>query len=389
MREPLRLYVRLSLLMFLLYAPLGAFWPLFTLRLKNLGFSPLEIALASAVQAVGSLFAPLFAGQLADRWLSADRCLAIFSILMAGLVWLMAECTAPAELALVGLAFWLLMASAMPLGNTILFAQVHGSDRHFSSVRLWGTVGWMVLVWVVSAAQSYPSIGLEDIFRFAAGAAVVLGCYALTLPRTPPRQHVSTALAPLAALRLLHRRDFAIYFACTFVLFLTVPFATQYTVLLLEALGVSNTWKGPALTIAQVTEVLSLLGLPWMLRRMGQRRVMILGAGAWASSLMAMTIGSPLGLVISGLACNGLFISGFVVAGQVFVNSHAAPDIRASAQALISFTAGAGSLLGYGVSGAVAQLASGAFRPTFAVAALLALSATFVLGVWFHPEPPP
>jgi MFS family permease len=387
--------------MFLVYAPIGAFWPLFSLRLKKLGFTPLEIALASAVQAVGSLFAPLFAGQFADRWLPAERCLALFSFLSAALLWVMAGCTSPAELALVGLAFWLLMAPMMPLANTISFTHLAAPEDEFGSVRLWGTAGWVVLVWIGAYAlwepawllalmervrPENPRIGLDEMFRLAAGAAVVLGCYALTLPRTPPRHHAPAMFAPLAALRLLRRRDFALYFACILVLFLTVPFASQNTVLLLDELGISNAWKGPALTIAQVTEVLSLLVLPRLMAWLGQRRIMILGGAAWVASLIVLTIGSPAALVIGSLAFNGLFITGFIVAGQVFVNSQAAPDIRASAQALISFTAGVGMLAGYAISGAVAHLAHGAFRPTFAVAALLALLTMIVFTARFHPE---
>src|SRR5947209_7285698 len=153
-REPVRLYLRLSLLMFLAYAPVGAFWPLFSLRLKKLGFSPLEIALASATQAIGALFAPLLAGQVADRWLSAERCLALFSFLVAGLLWQMAVCTSPAGLFLVGLGFWLLMVPIMTLGNTIIFAHMPIPERQFGSVRLWGTIGWVALVWIGAYALS-------------------------------------------------------------------------------------------------------------------------------------------------------------------------------------------------------------------------------------------
>lgn len=401
LREPVHLYCRLSLLMFLVYAPVGAFWPLFSLRLKKLGFTPLEIALASAAQAAGALFAPLLAGQLADRWMSAERCLALFSFLVAGLLWLMAVCVSPAALACVGLAFWLLMVPIMTLGNTISFSHLSIPERQFGGVRLWGTVGWVALVWVGAYAlwepgwltvllehlrPENPSIGLDDMFRLAAGMSAILGCYALTVPPTPPRHGAVAMFAPLAALGLLRRRDFALFFGCHLVLCLTIPFATMNTVLLLGELGISDVWKGPALTMAQVTEVLMMMVLPWLLSRAGQRRIMILGAASWAASLAVMTIGSPAGLVVSCLALNGVFITGFIVAGQVFVNSQAAPDIRASAQSLISFTAGVGMLAGYAVSGAVAHLAHGAFRPTFAVATLLAMLAVLVFAGWFHPE---
>ena len=62
---PVRL--RLSLLMLLLYAAPGAIVPLFTLRLQELGFSPIEMSLCCATQALATMLAPLLAGQIADR----------------------------------------------------------------------------------------------------------------------------------------------------------------------------------------------------------------------------------------------------------------------------------------------------------------------------------
>ena len=66
---------RLSLLMFLQYAPAGAVLPPFSLHLHRLGFSPAELAWVCATPALGSLVGPLVVGQIADRWVAAERCL--------------------------------------------------------------------------------------------------------------------------------------------------------------------------------------------------------------------------------------------------------------------------------------------------------------------------
>ncbi len=382
------MYLRLSLLQFLVYAPLGAFWPLFTLRLDKLGFTPLEIALASATQAVGALFAPLLAGQVADRWLPAERCLSLFAFLAAGLLLVLPLCTTPGEVFLVSLAMWMLAVPIMTLGNTVTFSLLPPGGS-FSRVRMWGTVGWVVESWIVGLAlrQSDWHIELADSFRFAAAGAILLSLYAHTLPSIPPRVQAPDLFAPLAALRLLRRRDFAVYFACNLLLCLTLPFATQNTALLLDELAVIDAWKGPALTIAQVTEVLSLLLMPSLLRRTGQRLLMTIGAASWALSLSVLAVGRPTGLVVSCLLLNGLFITGFVVTGQMFVNRHSSGDVRASAQALISFTTGVGMLAGYGLSGWVRHAAGGELQPTFAVGALVALLATAFFVVGFRLEP--
>ena len=62
---------RLSTLLFLAYAPLGAVLPLLSRRLEQLGLTPEQIGAVCATQALGALLAPLVAGQFADRWVAA------------------------------------------------------------------------------------------------------------------------------------------------------------------------------------------------------------------------------------------------------------------------------------------------------------------------------
>jgi nucleoside transporter len=389
-------------MMFLLFAPVGVFWPLFPLHLKKLGFTPLEIALATISQAVAMLLAPILAGQVADRWLSADRCLALCSFAVAGLLWLLADCTTPLSVFLVMFAYWVLMIPIMTLGNTICFAHLHSPERSFGGIRMWGTVGWVLVGWLVGYLLNQPGwfvsllreirpdmphVVIADALRLGTLLAMLLGCYALTLPNTPPSKKTLDLLAPLAALRLLRRRDFAVYFGCYLVLCMTLPFSTQNVSLFLDELGISDRWKGPAMTIAQSTEVLTLFLLPWLLSRFGQRAIMVLGAAAWAGSFAALAIGQPAAFVVSCLSLNGLFITCFVVAGQMFVNRLATADIRASAQSLVNVAAGFGLLLGYALSGGVRHLVGGAFQPTFGVATALASLALLVFAIGFRPLP--
>ena len=69
----------------------------------------------------------------------------------------------------------------------------------------------------------------------------------------------------------------------------------------------------------------------------------------------------------------GLFIAGFLVAGQVYVNGLADGDLRASVQGLFSCINGMGLLLGNLLAGAVRHATGNDLPATFAVAAGLAL----------------
>jgi MFS family permease len=133
---------RLSLLMFLQYAPQGAFVPLFSLRLQELGFTHVEIGWACATQALAALVAPLVAGQVADRWFPAQRCLAVCAVLAGLILWLLAGLTSWPAVFAASLAFWLVMGPVNTLGTALSFAHLVDPARDFGGVRLWGTIGW-------------------------------------------------------------------------------------------------------------------------------------------------------------------------------------------------------------------------------------------------------
>jgi MFS family permease len=381
---------RLSLLMFLQYAAPSAFLPLYSVYLQKLGYDPFTVGCFCATQGFASVLCPLIAGQVADRWWPAERCLAVCSFFAGAVMWLVAGMTAatPAWMLFTAtLAYWLLTVPILLLGAAICFAHVKDPTREYGRVRLWGTVGWMVQGWLALAAQAcLPWLTQADctrvLFRIGGGLAFVLSAYALTLPATPPQKvHLSRA-APVAAVRVLRSRPFFVYCVCMFGLCVTTPVMTQGAPLVLKAHGVSECWLGPTLSLAQLTEVLALALLPVALWRFGVRGTMLVGLGAWMASLCAFALGGPRELVVGSLAFNGLCISGFFVAGQVFVNRHAGPGVRASVQALLTFVNGLGVLVGNVLVGILRHGQGDELPRTFTVGAgiMAALLLLFLVG---------
>lgn len=389
--------VRLSVLMFLQWGVPGSLVPLYSYHLEKLGFGPLTVAVGCATQAAASIVSSLLTGQLADRWLPAERAMTLFAAAAGIDLWLLADLHHPAAVLAATLLFWLLSGPMILLGTTIGFTHLPAPDRQYGPVRLWGTVGWMVVGWLGSWWLGAPAClaplrellhhdgppPLTDTFRLGAVVAFVVAAYSCTLPHTPPRRDATTHRpAPVQAIALLWRPSFAVYCLCLLGACITFPFSTQSTPLLLTHLGVPPERLSLVLTLAQTTEVAALALLPVLLHRFGLRGTMLFGLTAWLAANAILSLGRPVELVVSSLTLNGFYVTCFMIAGQVYVNGQARTGVRASAQALITCLGGVGMLGGNLLAGGLRRLSGGELPPTFAVAAGLTavLLLTFLLG---------
>jgi predicted MFS family arabinose efflux permease len=391
---------RLSLLMFLQFAFPGALLQLYSLHLAGLGFEPWAAGLCCATQSLAGVLISLLVGQAADRWFSAERCLAVCAAGAGVVLWFLPALTGFAAVFAATLAFWLLANPILLLGTTISFAHLRRPDRQYGAVRLWGTVGWLVPGWLLLAAALTGVLPADDragvaarLIRAGGLFALALAAYAFTLPPTPPRPAAPRRAAPLAALALLRGRAFATLCVCTFGVCVTWSFATQALPLLigrsLDEIGAGPAWLCPALSIAQVSEVLSLACLPALLAVLGTRRALLLGLSSWALALSVMATGRPPALVLAALALNGVTVAAFFVVGQVHVNRQAADDVRASAQALLTCVNGLGQLAGHLLVGWLRQRSGDDLTQVFGVAALIVAGLVVVFVFGFRERPAP
>ena len=115
---------KLSIMMFLQYAIWGAWLPLFWPFLshhRGLEDAPDRATLFS-IGAVGALFAPFIAGQIADRWFNTEKFLAISHMIGAVLVWQLADRRhLRRSLLAFSILYSLVYAPTLPLTNSLAF----------------------------------------------------------------------------------------------------------------------------------------------------------------------------------------------------------------------------------------------------------------------------
>ncbi|MCA9307682.1 MAG: MFS transporter, partial [Phycisphaerales bacterium] len=124
------LNVRLSLMMFLQYAIWGAWLPIFWPYLAgHRGFDAGQIGNLFAIGAVGAIVAPFIAGQIADRWFSTERFLALSHLLGAALVWQLAQIETYEGFCVFTLLYSLIYSPTLSLTNSLAFHHLPDRDR--------------------------------------------------------------------------------------------------------------------------------------------------------------------------------------------------------------------------------------------------------------------
>jgi MFS transporter, NHS family, xanthosine permease len=237
----------------------------------------------------------------------------------------------------------------------------------YPPIRVWGTIGFIVALWVVSLLHIETT---AEQFYVASGASLVLGLYAFTLPKCPPllqsveKTSLIDALG-LNSFRLLKNRKMAIFFLFAMLLGAALQLTNAYGDTFLHDFANVEKYKGliavkyPAIimSISQISETLFILAIPFFLKRFGIKKVMLISMLAWFLRFGLFAYGNPgdgLWMIILSCIVYGMAFDFFNISGSLFVESQSDPSIRASAQGLfMMMTNGVGAVLGSSISGIV------------------------------------
>jgi nucleoside transporter len=332
----------------------------------NLQASGAQSALAYSTQSWGAIIAPFIVGLIADRYFNAERMLGLLHIAGGVLMYALYSARGFTPFYPCLMAYMILYMPTLALVNAISFRQMHEPARHFSGVRVWGTIGWIVAGLVISyvfAWDSHAGISqglLRDTFLMCSIASFVLGLYSFTLPPTPPRlaagrQARLADLLGLDALVLLKQKNFAVFFVASILICIPLAFYYQNANQFLTEIQVANATGKQ--TLGQMSEVLFMLLIPVFLRICGMKTTLLLGMLAWTVRYVLFAFGNAQQLVLLlliGIALHGVCYDFFFVSGQIYTDSKAGGEYRAAAQGLITLaTYGLGMLIGFWVAGRI------------------------------------
>jgi nucleoside transporter len=335
---------RLRLMMLFEYAIWGAWYVTVGTWLgTTLHFSGEQIGAVAGTTAIGAMISPLFVGLLADRLFDTRRVLAVLHLIGAVLLVIAAEQSSFAVLYGTLLAYSLCYMPTLALTTSL-------------AIRVFGTIGWIVMGLIVGAwgveATASP-------LQLAAALSLVMACYCLTLPATPPlargqRFQLRHAF-PIESLQLLRGRSMAVFALASFLICIPLQFYYAFTNLFLNETGVVN--AAGKMTGGQMSELFCMLLIPWFFRHLGVKYMLAVGMLAWVLRYVAFAFGAPgelMWMLWIGIVLHGICFDFFFVVGQIYIDREAPPALRAATQGLITFlTYGLGMFVGSWVSGAV------------------------------------
>ena len=352
------LKIKLSFFMFLQYFIWGSWYvSLATYLGKTLGFEGGQIGLAYGAFAIGAMISPFFVGLIADRYFASEKLLAFLGILGGVLMFLLPKLTAFGTFYPMLILYCASYVPTLALGNSLSLHHLANPKRDFPLVKTLSAVGWIAGGVTLSLLLKGEQSAVQ--FYLAGAASIALGLFSLTLPHTPPKKTGKDVrlgeILGLDALALLKKPSFAIFIACMFLICIPLYFYFVNMNMYVTELG----WKYTAakMSLAQVSDVVFLILLPFMLKNLGYKKTIFIGILAWvaryfllAGSINSASLATP--LIFAAILLHGVCYDFLFIAGQLYVDDESNERMRGAAQGFIAFILwGVGNFVGSTLAG--------------------------------------
>lgn len=344
---------------------IGAYW------FQTKHWSGTEFGAIFSTMGIASLFMPSLAGIIADRWLNAEKLYGIFHICGAIVLFTIPMVNDPLTLFWVMLLNMVFYMPTISLSIAVAYSALKRDGKDvvidYPPIRVWGTIGFIIALWVVSLLHIETTASQ---FYVASSASILLGLYAFSLPKCPPllREMPEKSLIDalgLYSFSLLKNRKMAVFFTFATLLGAALQLTNAYGDTFLHDFANDPQYKGlvavkyPAIvmSISQVSETIFILAIPFFLKRFGIKKVMLISMLAWFFRFGLFAYGNPgegLWMIVLSCIVYGMAFDFFNISGSLFVETQSDPSIRASAQGLfMMMTNGVGAVLGSSISGIV------------------------------------
>ncbi len=358
-------------------------WGAWMMTLGHYGFvekqwNGAEFGLVFSTMGFASLVMPTLFGIIADKW-KANYVFGILHALFGVAMCFLPMIDSPTSF------FWVLLVAMcfyMPtigLNNSIGFdiLKKEGKDptTYFPPIRVWGTVGFITAMWITNVFTKEWGFGysIKVSFVIAAIMAFVLSLFSFVfIPvinknKTSDNETTNRTLIQklgLEAFVLFKQKKMALFFIFSLLLGAALQLTNAYGDSFLQDSSVFpkgeliNNFSTIILSISQISEMLFILTIPFVMKKFGIKKVMLFSMIAWVLrfGLFGLADNSLLGFILISTSCiiYGMAFDFFNISGALFVEQNTDSKIQSSAQGVFMLmTNGIGAVLGNILAGLV------------------------------------
>jgi MFS family permease len=306
-------------------------------------------------------------------------------------VWQLATIESFNGLLLFSLLYSLIYSPTLSLTNSLAFHHLPDRDADFGKVRVWGTVGWIVVgiaigQWLLHshtpaeilldgevsnqadiAASQFA--GMADAFKLSGILGGLMGLFCFVLPATPPaggsgNNATFEALGEIKRQPLLTLFLIAVPVSCIhqFYFVHTAGFLGKFQTGATDSINrIFGVGGGGLMTIGQMSEILVLGAIPLVAKKVSRKALLSVGLLAYGLRMALFVYGEDLGTVavLTGVALHGFCFGCFIFVAFMVVDEQTSDDVRASAQSLFNLVIiGIGIIAGSMIAGSVAEWAT-------------------------------
>ncbi len=354
-------------------------WGAWLITIGNYWFSTkhwsgAEFGVIFSTIGLSSIIMPALTGIIADKFINAEKLYGILHILGGICIAYIPTVDNPTTFYWIMFVAMICYMPTLSLWNSISYNILKNNNfdviKEFPPIRVWGTIGFIVAMWITNLTGNKAS---ANMFYISATAAIILGIYAFSLPKCPPQKLISSDATTLDKLGLNAFKLFGTYKMALFFIFSmflggALQLTNMYGDTFLSEFANVPTYKDSfvvkystiIMSISQISETLFILAIPFFLKRFGIKQVMLISMLAWVLRFGLFAYGNPtdgLWMIILSCIVYGMAFDFFNISGSLFVETTTSPTMRSSAQGLFMMMSnGFGAFFGGIISGKVIDL---------------------------------
>ena len=330
------------------YFFVGVFVPYWALYLQSEHFSPVEIGILMSIFQISRIFAPNFWGWLADHtakrtvWIRLNTVLGVLGFI--AVFW--AEGFWPMLMVMGALS--LFTSSTMPLSESLTLAHLANTKGHYSRIRMWGSVGFIVAS--IFLGYLIDLAGISSLLWAILAVQIVLFLLTFSLTEARVASHHTDIFSVWKILR--HPAVIALLIGCALMVSAHGVLYNFYSIYLASH-GYSKGMIGWLWSLGVICEIVVFMLMPSLMRRFSLKAIILV------SLALAVLRFAMIGLAVDHLV---LLLIAQTLHAATFGSFHAA-----TVEVVAKFFNGRHQAKGqaiynsvtYGVGGAIGGIAGG------------------------------